>query len=415
MDIAPNRGDVPGAQEGLLVGRWGSTKPPTGEPWRLIVLGDVGLSGGMAERAVRAGNAGSIWGDLRPVLQAADMVVANLECALLDEWSPEKLFASSAKWAPDLANVGIDVVHLANNHILDYGPEGMAQTLRAVESAGLTAIGAAHQASDAARMVVTESGSLRIGWLAAGHTRLSQPESPRLRELDVASLIEDVRKNRNLVDLLIVSLHWGKMLVDYPDPEQFAAGRRLAEAGASAVLMHHAHILQGAEIYKGVPICYNLGNCIFDPDEGEFQKAKSFRHTKYEDQVTGCVFCLEFQGREFHRLLAVPFELPRKDCPDGQDREGLVWACPAEAQRILSRLQRISDDLTGDFEPLYTQQISEVRRQALRLHLSLIFRGGQVGRIGYLLREVRWAHMAIIAAWVWRAVWPFTKTKKAGR
>jgi len=80
--------------------------------------------------------------------------------------------------------------------------------------------------------------------LPAGHTSYKQSLSPQLWELNIEELIEATRQARPKVDVLIVSLHWGPMLGDYPYQEQYQAAHSLVDNGASAVIMHHAHILQ---------------------------------------------------------------------------------------------------------------------------------------------------------------------------
>jgi poly-gamma-glutamate synthesis protein (capsule biosynthesis protein) len=77
-------------------------------------------------------------------------------------------------------------------------------------------------------------------------------------------ILEDIKKIRDSVDLVIVSLHWGYEYTPFPSPEQVEIGRRLIDYGTDIILGHHAHVIQGYEIYKGRTIIYGLGNFIFD-------------------------------------------------------------------------------------------------------------------------------------------------------
>jgi hypothetical protein len=240
-------------------------------------------------------------------------------------------------------------------------------------------------------LVIRDFADLRVGWLAAGRTRLDQPQSPRFWELDVEALISATERACDIVDLLILSVHWGPMHVDYPYPEQYEAAHRFVDAGASAVIMHHAHVLQGVEIYSGAPICYNLGNCIHDPTEGLMQQATNFTYVKVSDQLSSCVFSLTWQNGKFAQLLAAPFVLPD---PAMWDRNSfaLAWADRTRAENILARLGRISEDLKGDFFPKAEQQLFENRRREISANLNLILRRGQLWRIRYLLRRFRLRH-----------------------
>ncbi len=400
MKIVRNQGLVPGAPDNLWVGEWGSSSPGGGgKLWRLVALGDIGLSGSTGRWIARNGSSRPIFAEIAPALEAADCVMANLETPLVDSWSSDKMFAGSSRTASDLADVGFHVLHLASNHMLDHGSEGFAQTIAAVRNAGMTIIGAGDDRNQASSLVVQTFDGLKVGWLAAGHTNLRQPRSPRLWELTVDELLESVCRHRGSVDLLMASLHWGPMQVDYPYPEQYRAAHQLVDAGASAVLMHHAHVLQGVEVYKGRPICYNLGNCLFDPTEGWFQQSRRFRHVKYEEQITSCLFSLTWQGAGFSRIVAVPIVLPRpEDCD--QDVFHIGWAPETMAERILDRLGRISDDLSSDFSAKLTDQLWTIRSWAIRLNLSLAFERGQLWRVWSLLKMIRLRHLAGGARWV---------------
>lgn len=369
----------------------GAGGPGEEREWRLIALGDIGLSGAAGEHADRAGSSQSVFEEITPALRAADCVIGNLETPLLRNWGPHKMFAGSTAWAPDLAAAGIDTLHLASNHMLDHGSRGFAETIEAVGNAGISVLGAGSTESEARRLVVRQIGSMRVGFLAAGLTRLKQPISPRLWELDTTALLHETERARSRVDLLIVSLHWGWMLVEYPHQEQYETAHRLVDAGASAVLMHHAHVLQGVEIYAGAPICYNLGNFLFDPDEGLLQKAGNFSHLRYERQVTGGVFSLAWRGGGFARLLVAPIRLPRGGRPDDQDW-AICWAHGDHGRGVTEHLRDISVALQGDFSDLLEQQSWEIRRRDLALNLHLILKRREFWRIWYVLKRVRLSH-----------------------
>lgn len=390
MKIIHDGGVFPGVPEGVAIGEWTASEQCRGNPWHWVALGDIGLSGRIARSVQRTDTASFLFEEISAALREADYVMANLETPLIEDWNNNKMFAGSRRWASSLADVGIDMLHLASNHMLDHGAAGFSQTISAVKNAGISIIGAGPTKTDAARLVVREFRGFRVGWLGAGHTCLRQPQSPRLWELNVPDLLAAVESQRGKVDVLIVSLHWGPMLIDYPYLEQQQAAHRLVEAGASAVVMHHAHILQGVEIYSGVPICYGLGNCVFDPTEGEFQESSNFEHVKYQDQLSSCIFRLTWCDGAFTRLQVAPFVLGD---PENTASLALTWPSTTEAERILTRLGRISEDLKGDFSDKLGEQLHMMRRREIAIISNLVLRHRQYWRIWRLLRQLRARHI----------------------
>ncbi|MCK4788979.1 MAG: CapA family protein [Desulfobacteraceae bacterium] len=415
MKLIRNHGQFPGVPEDSLLGEWSSNNQVSGTKFRLVALGDLGLSGKVGIRAHEDGNIDEVFREILPALHAADLVMANLETPLLNNWSQEKMFAGSSRWVPYLAQAGFDILHLASNHMLDFGPEGFAQTIKGVQDSGITIIGAGTTTAEASRLVVEGVGGSRIGWLAAGHTNLKQPVSPRLWELDVRKLLYATERARDQVDLLIISLHWGPMLIDYPYLEQYHAAHRLVDAGASAVLMHHAHVLQGVEIFCGVPICYSLGNLIFDPTEGEYQeKASNFTYVKYEEQVSSCIFGLTWQDNKFKCLHAAPFVLPE---PHQLEKRsvGLTWPSGPVAERILTRLNCISKDLKGDFSQKLAQQLQAIWKREISINANLILKQHEFWRILYLIKQVRWKHIRAIFGMILSFLGDLMSLKRSSR
>jgi hypothetical protein len=106
MHIMPNAEGFPGAPEDLLIGRWAPPDAPSGRPWRLIAVGDIGLSGHVAAKAHQLGHASHIFRHVRPAIQAGDCAIGSLACALLKDRSADTLFAGDTAWADDLWRIG---------------------------------------------------------------------------------------------------------------------------------------------------------------------------------------------------------------------------------------------------------------------------------------------------------------------
>lgn len=364
-----------------------------GTQWSMIALGDIGFSGIIGEKLERGVTVEEIFSQISPILRGSDYVIANLETPLLKSWTTDKMFAGDIRGAKGLANAGIDMLHLASNHMLDYGPQGFSDTICAVQEAGIEIIGAGGNESEAVELTIKQFGDLTVGWLAAGHTNLKQPLKPRFWELNPSELIQAVEAERDKVDLLIVSLHWGPMLVDYPYKKQCQTAHQLVDVGASAVIMHHAHVLQGVELYKGVPICYNLGNCLFDPDEGLMQQASNFTHVKYEHQMTGAIFKFTWSSDKFKELLIVPIHLPSENVGKEFRIEKAKDEC---AQRVLYRLDQISEDLTTDFTGKLQAQLRANLKREIKINLNLALKRGQLWRLWYLFRQIKPRHFKLL-------------------
>lgn len=392
MKIIHNNGLVVGAPDDLPVGRWDNKCPDSGNEWSLLALGDIGISGAFAHRADEVGSSYPLFGNIPSALHKADCVMANLETPLIDAWTNDKMFAGSSKWACDLKKAGIDVLHLASNHMLDHGVEGFSQTIESVKNAGLTIIGAGQTDEEATNLVRTEVAGLQLGWLAAGHTYINQPVSPRLWELDIRDLLAATEQARRQVDVLIVSLHWGPMLVDYPYLEQYHGAHQLVDAGASVVLMHHAHILQGVEIYCGAPICYSLGNFIFDHKEGEYQeKATNFTYVKCKEMTTGGIFSMRWRGTKLSHMVVAPIMQSQQE-KVGENELCVTWASPEVANDILTRLNRISDDLNTDFSEKLLRQLSTMRCREIAIIFNIAFRHHEYWRLWNLAKSIRARH-----------------------
>ncbi len=280
----------------------GGTQRPMLPAWTFGAAGDVFLNRPNWQQALEASS---------PVLRRIDLVFGNCEGAYTD--SPQ--FAPSAGWrvvAPlhcgsRLAASGFDVMALANNHSLDAGHAGLADTMRLLREQGILTVGAGQDLTEARRPAIVERGGIRVGFLSfasvyqAGydarhgspglspmriHSHYFIPDRdaygkvepgvrPQVRTFpfpeDMSVLRDSVASLRDEADVVIVSHHWGNagepaLLTEY----ERVLGRATIDAGADIVVGHHHHFLRGVEIYKGKPIYYGLGHFVFDlPGLGE--------------------------------------------------------------------------------------------------------------------------------------------------
>ena len=344
---------------------------------RLCAVGDIGLSGAVSREAQVRGYA-DLWAEISPLLQTADLVFGNLESPLVPPDLGEGFFAGPITGAEALAQAGFDLLNLANNHIGDYGPEGLACTLNACQKAGLKVLGAGGRKERLTDPRVIDLDGLRLAWLGCARTLQTQSEAgPFYWELDEPALLRAVRSAKGKGDLLVISLHMGRMYLDYPDPDHRRLAHKLLEGGADLVLMHHAHVLQGVEVKPGPQVvCYSLGNFLIDWQEGWVPT-----RVVEEQQRTGGVFLFELDREGIKQTAVLPTYL--------DDHFRVRWAVGEKGVAVLKRLEGISRDLEGNYLPLFNRQRAERNTGHLLNVLWFHLRRGRWGSVWSELIKIR--------------------------
>lgn len=238
---------------------------------RVCAVGDVML-GGTAGPELRQLGYDYPFVHVGPVLRRGHVVFGNLEGPLTRRGQAEQdkkyVFRSPPdKVVPALKAAGFTVFSLANNHSLDYGPDGLADTVAALTDAGIQSAGAGTDSLAARRPAFLNVEGFKVALLAYSLTLpenfFAGPAKPGTAFGHEQHMRTDVASARQQADIVLVSFHWGQEgrteLRDY----QMRLGRAAIDAGADAVLGHHPHILQGVERYKKGVILYSLGNFVF--------------------------------------------------------------------------------------------------------------------------------------------------------
>ncbi len=220
-----------------------------------------------------SGNNRLLFNDFLPQLLNSGMVVTNLECPLTDSDSKIRKSGPSLKGsvmtAGLLADSGFNLVTLANNHIMDFGPSGMFSTIAACRSKGIGYVGVGATIDEARKIFYTVLGDVKIAVLNFSENEFSTTHnnSPGSNPLDPISNYSDIKQAKSEADYVIVIVHGGHEFYNLPSPRIKSTLRFFADAGADAVVQHHAHCHSGYEIYNGIPIFYGLGNFLFDIPE----------------------------------------------------------------------------------------------------------------------------------------------------
>ena len=260
-----------------------SNPSPSGETQpllRVVLGGDVMLGRGVASAIAEHGT-GYPLAPVAALMWEADLTLVNLECALThstEPWQGEKkdfYFRAPTKAVNCLSLAGIDVVSLANNHILDFGVSGLQDTIAALHSKNIAFAGAGEDLGLARRPAVLARKQARFGIVAYCDHQSSfaaTPSNAGIAYLDLSNTTHalDVLKE-DLADLYqmgvtwpILSLHYGPNRVTRPNTQFIALAHAIADMGWRIFFGHSAHFFHGVEIRHGNAIIYSAGDLVDD-------------------------------------------------------------------------------------------------------------------------------------------------------
>lgn len=261
---------------------------------RMILVGDV---------ATETGDPAKIFDLIAPYVRDSAIAFANCEWPLSDRGEPWPGKAGRVvKSTPELVTTytipGFNVVCLANNHLMNFGNEGMMQTIEVLDKAGIAHCGGGRDMEEAHRPALVTWKNLKFAFLSytsvftpgmeatptrtgmaaikieANYripTRLHEvPGSPlvcetKARPAHLERMKADIANAKASADVVVVSMHWGvSMGHQHLIPYQTELGHAAIDAGADLVVGHHPHTVQPIEIYKGKTIAYSVGHCGFD-------------------------------------------------------------------------------------------------------------------------------------------------------
>jgi poly-gamma-glutamate synthesis protein (capsule biosynthesis protein) len=294
---------------------------------QLLFVGDVML-GRLVNQMLKARPPDYPWGDTLPLIAAANFRLCNLECVLADHGRPWSLtpkmfhFRSDAKNVAVLKAAHIDCVSLANNHILDYEDVALFEMLTLLDEAGVGYAGAGRTLAECLQPAIALVQGQNIGVIAFTDNEPvweATEKQPGLLYVPVEvharrakRLLELVGQSKAVVDILIVSAHWGPNWGYRPPAEHPPFARALIDAGADIIFGHSGHVFRGIEWYQGKPTLYCAGDFIDDYAVDELER---------NDQ--SFLFVLELEGDRVRRLLLYPTVIgefqARRACPDAAE------------------------------------------------------------------------------------------------
>jgi poly-gamma-glutamate capsule biosynthesis protein CapA/YwtB (metallophosphatase superfamily) len=268
-----------GAQDGVTpCPHAPNTVPAPAEPAvvRIAAVGDIMMGTTFPENILPPGDGAAYFREVRPLLEG-DLVFGNLEGALLEGGRSPKCgdykpgpgvkpcfaFRTPLRYAEHLRKAGFNVMNVANNHTLDFGMEGMDNTLSALDNAWIQPVGGQ-------RVALFPAGGKRVAVVGFSY---SMPTPYVYPMLDIPRAVEIVSLLKSAHDLVVVSFHGGAegsaALAVRDAEEEFLGEKRgnpvrfaraVVDAGADLVLGHGPHVPRALEIYRGKLIAYSLGN-----------------------------------------------------------------------------------------------------------------------------------------------------------
>ncbi len=296
---------------------------------KLAFVGDIYLGGFMQGKNLK--DPSYPFTQVAPVLNNSDILIGNLESplSLKGEVWLEKTFTlqTDPRTVQSLKFANFSVLTLANNHIMDFGPEALAETLAVLDKNNIKRAGAGMNLAEARRPAILDHNGLTIAVLAYNNTFPLEfnagPNRPGTAYGDLPVVLQDIRAVREKADIVIVAFHWSAELLEIPKDYQRIFAKKCIAAGANIVIGHHPHILQPLEVIDGGLVAYSLGNFAF-----------ASMSRKVKDSVILLVECDE---KGPYRAVLVPLNVNN---PEVQGQTRIRHG--EDGARVIRHLQKIS-------------------------------------------------------------------------
>ena len=294
------------------------------------LMGDVML-GRLVGENIQKTSYSYPWGDFIPLLKKNDLNIINLESAFTTctKKVPKTFnFKSNPANVVTLQEGYVTVANLANNHIRDYGDNGLKTTIEMLDKSGILHVGAGDTLEKARKPVIITKNGIKIGiigctdneprWLASK----DKPGTNYVKVGDTAAIVPLIKKVKKQVNILILSMHWGPNMRVKPTKEFIDFAHALIDAGIDIFQGHSAHIIQAIEVYKGKLILYDTGDFIDD-----YAVDKSVRND------LACLFNVTVDKEGVQKIDLVPGLISNMQ---------VNKASPDVSQEILTRIRKLS-------------------------------------------------------------------------
>ena len=253
------------------------TTTTTEEPSLTIAAGGDVQGDRMVGKYIDAHGGDSALGKVASYLQSADLALLNLEGPISDKgtklsWK-DYTFRSRLALAQGLANAGVDVVSLANNHAMDCGSAALLDTIQRLDAVGVKHAGGGEDITAARAPAIVETPAGKVAVLGftdkAASGFAAGAEHPGSAMIgDGSKVVEAIQAAKQKADFVIVIFHWGTEYTFNAAGYQRSLAHRCVDAGADLIIGSHPHVIQGIELYKDKLIAYSMGDFVFDHRPG---------------------------------------------------------------------------------------------------------------------------------------------------
>ncbi len=226
-----------------------------------IIPGDHPLYLGIGVRSVTEKKGIFVFEYVKKSFFGSNIIFGNLESVLSDcfkrKCHDSLILRGSPAFVEQLKNAGFNLLNIANNHIQQHGDEPLLDTIELLNKNGIGVIGCENL-----QPKIFTFGDIRVAFYGYSLRPEQHADKTIYSRENEGKILSDVVKVKGNVDYLIVSLHWGDEYVSFPPVEQITFAHTLIDNGASVIIGHHPHVLQGIEEYGGGIIAYSLGNFV---------------------------------------------------------------------------------------------------------------------------------------------------------
>ncbi len=356
----------------------------------IVVTGDF-CPINRVEKLVLNQNFDLIFNNTLQILSNADLAVTNLECPLVNDANriPKigPALKANIKTIEALNYANIKLVTLANNHIMDFGVEGLKSTFKTYFDNGIRYVGAGNTLEEARKpfSIILNKHKLAIINIAENEFSNTNGNYPGANPFSLISNFNDIVEAKKYHDFVIVIFHGGHEGYKLPGPKLKEIFRFFVDAGSDAVIAHHTHCFSGYEIYNNVPIFYGLGNFIFDhlniKDESWYEglivkivfsknKTSTFQLLPIT-QFKNSIGVKLAEGEELERILNEIEQLNLIILEDSKLKESFNQFTSQKSKEYLRYFQPFNNRILGFLarKGILPYQLSDYKR---RLYLNLI-------------------------------------------
>ena len=310
----------------------------------------------------------------KKVFGDANIVFGNLE-GTLSKSGPLREKGPNLYSPPDsisaLKYLNFDVVSLGNNHINDFGTEGILETIEILRENEILSFGAGRNLNEANEEVIIDKNGFKLSFM--GYTTDEKHVKSIIADVDAAGCVfydfkkikEDIERLKSQSDIICISLHWGYEYYKYPSPEQIELAHQIIDNGAHIVIGHHPHIIQGFERYKHGIIFYSLGNFFFPnfcDQSGYMQKWREENNKSIIAKSVINIVNNKAKIREVKILPAYMSEVYQVVILDGKGKE-----------EAISEIEEISKEINrNDYESFWYNYHKKKVRELTQIELDIL-------------------------------------------